>query len=254
MADKRFYWLRLQKDFFKRHDVKIIKAMPNGKDYLIFYLTLLCESITHEGRLRFSDTVPYNEEMLSVITDTNIDVVRSAMKVFIELKMIEILDDETIFMSQMESMIGGESWSAERMRRLREKQKLLPVTSASQNVTCDEEKEIEKELDIEIDKKENIKEKSADKPQTKIFISPSVEEVNAYCKERNNGIDAEHFVNFYESKGWLIGKNKMKDWKAAVRTWESKNKADNSNTTSKQKPKQWKINIIDGQEVAEEIG
>ena len=49
---------------------------------------------------------------------------------------------------------------------------------------------------------------------------PTVEEVRAYCEERGNKVDPETFVDFYESKGWLIGKNPMKDWKAAVRTWE----------------------------------
>lgn len=53
-----------------------------------------------------------------------------------------------------------------------------------------------------------------------IFKPPSVEQVEEYCLERNNGIDAQSFVDFYGSKGWMIGKNKMKDWKAAVRTWE----------------------------------
>lgn len=66
-------------------------------------------------------------------------------------------------------------------------------------------------------------------PKTTRFIKPTIEEVSAYCAERKNGINAEAFINFYESKGWKIGKNSMKDWKAAVRTWESKNKpADNT--------------------------
>ena len=52
------------------------------------------------------------------------------------------------------------------------------------------------------------------------FVPPTVEEVEAYCRERNNDIDAEAFVAFYESKGWMIGKNKMKNWKMAVVTWE----------------------------------
>jgi hypothetical protein len=51
-----------------------------------------------------------------------------------------------------------------------------------------------------------------------------VEEVGAYCTERGNSVDAEAFVDFYASKGWMIGKNKMKDWKAAVRTWEQGDK------------------------------
>jgi len=52
------------------------------------------------------------------------------------------------------------------------------------------------------------------------FIPPTIDEVRIYCQERGNNIDPEQFVAFYESKGWMIGKNKMKDWKAAVITWE----------------------------------
>lgn len=65
------------------------------------------------------------------------------------------------------------------------------------------------------------------KDTQKKFIPPSLEEVKSYCLERNNDIDAERFINFYESKGWFVGKNKMKDWKAAIRTWENKNKTQN---------------------------
>ena len=56
------------------------------------------------------------------------------------------------------------------------------------------------------------------------FKIPELIEVISYCKERNNNIDPAEFCDFYQSKGWMIGKNKMKDWKAAVRTWEKKNK------------------------------
>jgi len=56
--------------------------------------------------------------------------------------------------------------------------------------------------------------------EKKKFVPPTLDEVIAYCNERNNGIDPESFIDFYESKGWMVGKNKMKDWKAAVRTWE----------------------------------
>lgn len=57
------------------------------------------------------------------------------------------------------------------------------------------------------------------------FIKPTLEEVKEYCLERQNGIDAEQFIDFYESKGWLVGKSKMKDWKACIRTWERNNKS-----------------------------
>lgn len=52
------------------------------------------------------------------------------------------------------------------------------------------------------------------------FSPPTIEEIKSYCQERDNKVDAERFFNFYASKGWMVGKNKMKDWKAAVRTWE----------------------------------
>lgn len=55
------------------------------------------------------------------------------------------------------------------------------------------------------------------------FTPPTVEEVKQYCSERHNSVNPQVFVDFYESKGWMVGKNKMKDWKACVRTWERDN-------------------------------
>lgn len=54
----------------------------------------------------------------------------------------------------------------------------------------------------------------------KRFVPPTFDQVNQYCKDRDRGVDAERFVDFYQAKGWMVGSNKMKDWKAAVRTWE----------------------------------
>ena len=154
MADgKKFYWLKLRRDFFKRHDIRIVEEMPNGKDYVLFYLKLLLESIDHEGSLRFSDTIPYNENMLSVITNTNIDIVRAAMKLFTELNLVDIFDDQTIYMNEVQKMIGSESESANRVRRFRENQKALLCNG---DVTkCNTEIELQKEIykDIEIDRK-----------------------------------------------------------------------------------------------------
>ena len=80
--------------------------MPNGKDYILLYLKLLVESIDHNGELRFSDTIPYNDEMISVITNTNIDIVKNAMNVFIKLNLIEVFDDDTLYMSELQNMLG----------------------------------------------------------------------------------------------------------------------------------------------------
>ena len=74
--------------------------------------------------------------------------------------------------------------------------------------------------DINTDILDNTKDTTVGAKPRRNFVAPSVEEVSVYCKERNNGIDPQSFIDFYDSKGWMIGKNHMKDWKAAVRTWE----------------------------------
>lgn len=199
MAEGKFYWLKLKKDFFKRHDIKIVKSMPNGKDYILFYMQLLLESIDHEGALRFSETIPYDENMLSTITDTNIDIVRSAMKIFTQLGMIEVLDDQTIYMCEVSKMIGSETAAAGRKRAQRERDAARlaagndaetlrltsncdNVTTRSQNSHIEIEKEIEKELDIE---KKSIKENP---PVTLEERKRILEEARREAAEKNKNI------------------------------------------------------------------
>lgn len=168
MGDK-YYWLKLKRDFFKRHDIKIIEAMPNGKDYILFYLKLLCESVDHEGNLRFSSEIPYDENMLSVITNTNIDVVRSAIKVFSQLGMMEVLDDGTYYMSEVNKMMGSavDNDNANRQRRFRERQKELALQERYDSVTKNNEsKSIEIDIEKEIDNKKEINKEKSDTFET----------------------------------------------------------------------------------------
>lgn len=60
-----------------------------------------------------------------------------------------------------------------------------------------------------------------------MFVPPTVDEVREYCLARKNGIDPQEFVDYYAARGWMLGKAKMKDWKAAVRTWEKRRKGGN---------------------------
>ena len=92
-----------------------------------------------------------------------------------------------------------------------------PIPNDTKNTDKDKDKDKDinnKENNITINS--NIKEKST----TSRFIPPTLEEIKSYCDERNNLVDPERFYDFYSAKGWMVGKNKMKDWKAAVRTWE----------------------------------
>ena len=86
-----------------------------------------------------------------------------------------------------------------------------PSTTVNDRVQKEKEKEKEKDKD----KDKEIK-------PLKRFTPPTVEEVRAYCKERGNAVDPQRFVDFYTAKGWRVGNQQMRDWKAAVRTWEQR--------------------------------
>jgi hypothetical protein len=94
---------------------------------------------------------------------------------------------------------------------------------ANQNETKTEPKPNQDETETEPNENVNVNVNENDLKENtkrKVFTKPTVEEVKAYCVERKNNVNPDKFIDFYESKGWLIGKNPMKDWKACVRTWE----------------------------------
>jgi uncharacterized protein YdaU (DUF1376 family) len=103
----------------------------------------------------------------------------------------------------------SESRSTNRKSNIKDKKHMNNISK-----TYDNHMETETEIEnIIINNKEKVSK----------FKKPSLEEVKQYCAERNKGVDAERFFNYYESNGWQIGKNKMKNWKAAVHTWEKNN-------------------------------
>lgn len=100
-----------------------------------------------------------------------------------------------------------------------------------QTHTNDADNDNEYEYEYE-SSKEDIKEKINKK---KKFIKPTFEEVSSYCLERNNKVDAQRFIDYYEANGWKVGRNSMKDWKAAIRTWEKNDGSfSNKRVTNKQ--------------------
>lgn len=104
---------------------------------------------------------------------------------------------------------------------------------------------IDKDRLDKYNKRESVRGEKADR-----FVPPDVNQVQEYCDSRNNGIDAQTFVDFYTSKGWMVGKNKMKDWKAAVRTWERNDKR-SCNTATANSQKDQLAELLDGIEVDE---
>lgn len=166
--EKKYFWLRLRKDFFKRHDVRILEAMPNGKEYVLFYLKLLTESIDHEGALRFSDSTPYSTEMLATIANTSPEIAEGAIKALISLEMVERQEDGTLKMIGIENMIGFETKWAEKKRRYRQ-QKDNERTEEGQceDITRTKKDNVRQEKELEIDIKKKYKKKEPDKSGTR---------------------------------------------------------------------------------------
>ena len=123
MSDKKYFWLKLPRNFFDKHYVKMLMAKENGVNLTLFYIRLLTESIDHEGQLRYSASTPYNNNSLAEITGFPLDFVNGAMEILSEMELAVTEDDGTIFLPKSLKMIGSESGSAARVRRYRDRQK-----------------------------------------------------------------------------------------------------------------------------------
>lgn len=215
--NKRYYWLKLKEDFFDDDTIRYIEEQENGIKYSNFYLKLCLKSLRTDGRLvRFVGEmfIPYDIKSLSALTGVDADTVRCAMALFERIGCVKVLESGELYISQLAELVGSETDKAKLMRISRAREKALELSGVTMLPECYPEIDIEKDIDIE-KKKDN--KRSA---QNKRFVAPSVDEVRAYCKERGNNIDAESFVDYYASTGWMVGKKPMKDWKASVRTWE----------------------------------
>ncbi len=170
MATKKYYWLKLNLDFFEREEIKVIEEMPNGIEYCYFYMKLLVKSANSDGLLVFRGVVPYTLEMLASVTNTNIDIVRSAVKLFLNLGMMQRLEDKTLYMHEVQNMLGCETEYARKKREYREKKK-LELLSYSEDTTVtsekDEQDKIEIFEDIQTDEIKTNEDKEMDNEKTK---------------------------------------------------------------------------------------
>ena len=102
-----------------------------------------------------------------------------------------------------------------------------PAEDAEQNgENCEADTQNQRESNTDINTNRNTGKKREDKPSRRpVFIPPSLEEVKNYCKERENGIDPQRFIDYYTANGWMMGKTKMQDWRAGIRLWESRERS-----------------------------
>ena len=228
MSDnKKYYYLRLKDNFFDSDELKILESMKDGYLYSNILLKLYLRSLKNDGKLVVNERIPYNAEMLASVTGHQVGTIKQALSMFKELGLIEVLENGAIYMLDIQNFIGKGSTEADRQRlydrRISEERKQNKLTqSRNLKEICKKstpEIEIELEKDIEIEKKIHSSAKSTT-TKRKRFEKPTLSQITQYCLERNNNVNAEQFYDYYESNGWKVGKNAMKDWKACVRTWE----------------------------------
>ena len=221
MSDnKKYYYLRLKDNFFDSDELKILESMKDGYLYSNILLKLYLRSLKNDGKLVVNDRIPYNAEMLASVTGHQIGTVKQALSIFKDLGLIDVLENGAIYMLDIQNFIGKGSSEADRKREYRQRIE-TDRTNVQTNLRQISDKSTpEIEIEIELEKDIEINSSASTTTKRKRFEKPTLSQITQYCLERNNNVNAEQFYDYYESNGWKVGKNAMKDWKACVRTWE----------------------------------
>ena len=251
-GEKTFYWLRLKKDFFKRHDIKILRNMDDGDEIVLCYLMLLCESVDHEGRLRFSDAVPYDADMLAAVTDTDPEIMEQTIDKLLNLGLMVKEDDGSYFMTKVEKMIGvaqadDQTRESARLRQqayrdrqkqekesssrdsnvtvtLRERDSNVtePLLSRDSNVIRNGEIEIEKEIEIDIkdNKEKGEKENLSFSQKASLHRRKAVKTAVGYQKRGAANCQKSGFAVYRATVDPAQGRGRGKHPRKAVSTLE----------------------------------
>lgn len=241
MADVK--WIKIVTDIFDDEKMLLIESMPEADSIIVIWFKLLCMAgkQNNSGVFMLNDKIAYTDEMLATVFRRPLNTVRLALKTFEAYGMIEIVDNVVTIPNwekhqSLDALEKAREKNRQKVAAYRQKQKLLAAGECNgySNVTVtecnptDKEEDKDRDIDIEEEKKEIKKCKTASR-----FTPPTLDEVNAYCSERNNNVDAQRFIDYYTANGWKVGRNSMKDWKAAVRTWERSD--DSKPASTKQK-------------------
>lgn len=122
--NQKYYYLRLKESYFEQESIVLLESMQDGILYSNILLKLCLKSLKHGGRLQLDDNIPYTAQMIAAITRQQVGTVERALQIFIKLGLVELLENGTLYMSNMELLIGQSSAEGERKRRARHQAKL----------------------------------------------------------------------------------------------------------------------------------
>lgn len=228
MAESKKYWyIQLNVNFFEDERIDWLCDQQNGYAYVVLYLKLCLKTANNNGILtrQIGDMIiPYNADKIAEVTHMNVDIVRVAFELYKRIGLVYEADENCNFMRlpEVAGMVGYTTQYAIDKARQREKNKSKLLQQSLDNVQDNVQDNVSQELRVKsIELRDNSLEIEKE-DKRKRFTPPTVEQVKLYCIERGNTVDAENFFDFYEAKGWKVGSQPMKDWRAAVRTWEKR--------------------------------
>lgn len=245
MADVK--WIKIATGMFDNRKIKQIRKLPEGDAIIVIWLQIIClAGITNDsGLIYFSKDIPYTEEMLSVEFDRQINIIRIALATFEKFGMVELIDN-ILMVSNWQKYQSTDRLEVikekdrERKKIEREQQKQLTTlihTEIPRNVHGLSKEVPLLDIDIELDKEID---KDIKKSNSR-FTPPILEEIKAYCLERNNHVDPQKFFDYFntpntQGKTWIDSKgNSVKNWKQKIITWENLNKSDSTKNVTQPK-------------------
>jgi len=229
-------WIKISVNIFDDEKISIIESMPGGDALIVIWFKLLslAGKNNDSGLIYVVRDLPYDEQTLSTVIRRPLNTVKLALNTFEKLHMIDIIDG-VISISNW-----GKHQSADALDKIRE----------NNRKRVQEHREKQKLL-IQDKNKNKSKNKRGNVTVTlqKNFMKPTQKEVQDYLDEKGiTSFDGQYFCDFYESKGWMIGSSKMKNWKAAVSTWLKRSGEKNEPPKSKEelvkKAKILKLNAL----------
>lgn len=226
MADIK--WIKIDTGLFNNRKIKMIERMEHGDTLIVIWLKMmiLAAETNDNGYLMFTDDTPYDAELMAVQFNKSVKSIEAALDLFVKYDMLDVTIDKT---GTIYSISNWDKYqNIDGMDRIRELNRLRKQRERDRKRDAECDSHATSRDSHGADKEEDKDKIKNNNKRALPFKPPTVDEVKDYCLERNNGIDPQAFIDFYESKGWIIGSSgKMKDWKAAVRTWENRRKTEN---------------------------
>lgn len=153
-VNKKYYYLKLKDNFFDSDEIKLLEQMQDGYKYCNILLKLYLKSLKYDGKLMFNERIPYNVEMLAKVLNHSAGDVERSLKIFVELDLIEVLDNGAMYMLDIQNFIGTSSTEADRKRayryKIEEERKLL--TQGQMSSKCPDKNPPEIEIDLKKEK------------------------------------------------------------------------------------------------------